>query len=379
MVFSSSAPLRVAIVTNIPTPYRLPVFEALADDPRLELKVFFCSGREPDRKWDLRGARFKQVYLREKFVNYRDRFIHFNPDVWGALRLFCPNVVITCGFNPTYLLAYVYARWYGVKHVTMTDGTLESEEKLSGFHRWLRCRVFAGTHSFIGASEGSFDLYRTYGIDEADLYKSHLCANNEAFYTAPTIEKRYDFIFCGRFVAVKNPLFALEVAKQVGIRLGRKIVVAFVGSGELEAEMRAAAAMTLEVEAVFPGFARQDELPQLYASARIFLFPTQWDPWGVVANEACAAGLPILVTPVAGSARELVRDGESGFVLPLDLDRWVDAASTLLTDHELYLRFSNCSREQVGEYTYENAAKGIRDAVQSALGRNNQFSSTGQK
>jgi glycosyltransferase involved in cell wall biosynthesis len=156
----------------------------------------------------------------------------------------------------------------------------------------------------------------------------------------------------------------------VARRMGRRIAVAFVGSGEMEGEMRAAAAaMPAEVEAVFPGFARQDQLPQLYGSARIFMFPTRWDPWGVVANEACAAGLPILVTPVAGAAKELVRDGENGFVLSLDLDRWVDAATTLLTDHDLYARFSMRSRELVGEYNYENAAHGIKNAVLAAVGR----------
>ncbi len=360
--------IRVAMVVNIPAPYRQSVFEVLAADAQIELKVIFCSRREPDREWDLRSARFEQVYLRERFITYHGRFIHANPDVWGALRLFRPEVVITGGFNPTHLLAYVYARRHGAKHVAGTDGTLDSEKTLSWLHRWVRRRVYAGTQAFIGASNGSFDLYRAYGIDETRLFKSHLCANNTAFFAAPAVEKSYDFIFCGRFAEVKNPLFALEVARQVAIRLGRKISMAFVGSGEMEGEIRAIAAATSEVEAAFPGFARQDELPQLYGGARIFMFPTRWEPWGVVANEACASGLPVLITPVAGSAGELVRDGENGFVLPLDSNRWVDAAITLLTDHDLYARFSMRSRELVGEYTYENAAHGIRNAVLSAVG-----------
>jgi glycosyltransferase involved in cell wall biosynthesis len=369
MEFTSSVPLRVVIVTNIPAPYRLPVYEALAADQQIELKVIFCSGREPDRKWDLCEARFEQVHLRERFISYRGRFIHFNPEVWSALRSFRPAVVITTGFNPTHLLAYAYARWHGAKHIAMTDGTLDSEKKLSSIHRWVRRKVFAGTQSFIGASKGSFELYRAYGIDEARLFKSHLCANNATYFAAPVFEKCYDFIFCGRFVAVKSPLFVLEVARQVARRLGRRISVIFVGSGEMESEMRSVAEnMSAEVAAVFPGFARQDELPELYGSARIFMFPTQWDPWGVVANEACAAGLPILVTPLAGAAGELVLDGENGFVLPLDLESWVDSATNLLTDHDLYAKFSQRSRELVGEYTYENAALGIRNAVLAAVG-----------
>ncbi len=370
MPMKSSGACRVAIVTNIPAPYRLPVYEVLAADPQIELKVFFCSGREPDRSWDLREARFDQVYLRERFISYRGRFIHFNPDVWSELDSYRPEVVITTGFNPTHLFAYLYARTFGLKHVAMTDGTLKSEEKLSGIHRWIRRRVFSGTQAFIGASDGAFDLYRSYGIGEDRIFKSHLCANNAAFFSASDIEKKYDFIFCGRFVDVKNPLFVLEVARQVARYLERRIVVAFVGSGEMEAGMRAlAATMSAEVEAIFTGFARQDELPTLYGAARIFMFPTQWDPWGVVANEACASGLPVLVTPFAGAAGELVRNGQNGYVLPLEPASWVNASANLLTNDDLYARFSQRSCELVGEYSYENAALGIRNAALAAAGR----------
>lgn len=359
--------LRVALVTNIPAPYRLPVFELLAADPQITLKVIYCSGREPDREWDLDATHFEQLHLRERFVSYRGRFIHINPDVWGALRLFRPDVVITTGFNPTHLLAFAYARALGVRHVAMTDGTYKSEIKLTPIHRWVRRRVYAGTQAFIGASDGAFELYRSYGIDTNRIYKSHLCASNAAFFNIPPVEKRFDFIFCGRFVAIKNPLFVLEVAKRVAKQLGRRMSVIFVGSGELEDEMRAAAVAADDVESVFAGFARQDELPMHYGSARILIFPTQWDPWGVVANEACAAGLPVLVTPDAGSAVELIRDGENGYVMSLDVQQWTDASVRLLSNGDLYDLMSARSRELVEEYSFENAAAGIANAVRASV------------
>ncbi|MDO8294133.1 MAG: glycosyltransferase family 4 protein [Gallionella sp.] len=369
------AQLRVAMVTNIPVPYRLPVFEHVASAPGIEFCAFFCSGREPDREWDLAVSRFKQVFLREKFINFRGRFIHVNLDLWGKLRAFRPDVVITTGFNPTHLLAYVYARLHRARHIAMTDGTYQSETKLSSIHRWVRQRVYAGTQAFIGASDGSFALFRRYGIEPRRMFKSHLCANNVAFFNAPPVEKRFDFIFCGRFVAVKNPLFAIEVARCVSQRLGRKVSILFVGSGEMEPEMRAAsAAVTQQVESVFAGFSRQDELPQLYGSARILLFPTQWDPWGVVANEACAAGLPILVSPVAGSAGELIRDRENGFVLPLDIQQWTDANVRLLSDIDLYESMSARGRALVQEYSFENAAAGIVNAVRMSVANQDQKS-----
>ena len=358
--------LRVAIVPNAPAPYRHVVYELIASDPNVDLRVIFCSGREPDREWDLVDER-KHILLKERVFVVNGRFIHFNLDILSALRTFRPEVVITTGFNPTHLIAYAYSRWCGAHHVVMTDGTFLSEQKLSFIHRWVRKRIFSKTNVFIGASDGAFDLFRSYGITNNKMFKSHLCADNVAFFAEPVIQKKYDFIFCGRFVALKNPFFALKVAQKVAQRLGRPVSMIFVGSGELDQEIRAAAAAVQhEVRAVFSGFALQKQLPQRYRSARLFLFPTKWEPWGVVANEACAAGVPVLISDVAVSARELVRDGENGFVLPLVMDRWADAAVQILTNDDLYNRMSARCCELVKEYTYENAAKGIVLAINAA-------------
>lgn len=360
-------PIRLVIVTNIPAPYRLPVYALLAQEPDIDLHVVYCSGREPDREWNLSQAEFPHTFLNQSFVRFRGRFIHINHDIWSVLLALKPDIVVTTGFNPTHLLAYAWTRLHGARHVAMTDGTLESEAKLTPLHRWIRRHVYSQTAAFIGASDGAMRLYNTYGIDPGVMFKSHLCADNASFFKAPPQEKVYDFIFCGRFETVKNPFFALKVAQAVALKLGRRVSIVFVGSGGLEDKIRAhAQTIEAEVETVFAGFARQEALPAWYGASRIFLFPTEWDPWGVVANEACAAGVPVLVSEVAGSAGELVRDGENGFVMPLDLARWAEAAVRLLTDESLYAAMSESCRERVNEYSYANAAFGMAQAVRAA-------------
>ncbi len=367
LVCPSPRRMRVVIVTNIPAPYRLPVYALLAQEPDLDLHVVYCSGREPDREWNLGPAQFSQTFLNDSFVRYKGRFIHLNHDVWSVLQSLKPAIVVTTGFNPTHLMAYAWARLHGARHVAMTDGTLESEATLTALHRSIRRHVYAHTAAFIGASDGAMRLYRSYGIDSGVMFKSHLCADNELFFNAPPQAKVYDFMFCGRFGAVKSPFFALNVARAVARRLGRRVSIVFVGSGGLEDQIRAyAKTLEADVQTVFAGFARQEALPGWYGASRIFLFPTRWDPWGVVANEACAAGLPVLVTPAAGVAGELVRDGENGFVLPLDREQWAAAAVTLLTDDSLYAAMAARGRERVGEYCYEYAARGIAHAVRAA-------------
>lgn len=361
-------PLRAALVTNIPAPYRVPVLARLAAMPGIDLRVFFCSGREPDRQWNFPEFDFPHVFLRERFITWRGRFIHFNPDLWSQLTCFAPRVVITTGFNPTHLLGWWWARRNGSGHVAMTDGTLASESALLGrAHQAVRRRVYGRTQAFVGASEGSFNLYRSYGVDEAAMFKSHLCADNVAFAAAEARERSFDFIFCGRFVAGKLPLFAIDVAASAGRLLGRRTRLLLVGAGPLDVDARRRAGEAAgEVECIFAGFATQQELPHHYERARLMLFPTAGDTWGVVANEACAAGLPVVTSPQAGAAGELVRDGVNGRVLPLDAQTWAAAAAAILGDDSTWRWMSARSRELVAPYTYDNAAAGLAAAIAHA-------------
>ena len=363
--------LRIVLVTNHPPPFRIPIYNEVAHTPGIRLHAIFCSPREPNRQWDLPPMHFPHAFLKERFVQRGSNFIHNNPDVFRTLSQMQPDVIITTGFNPTHLYAFAYALVRGIPHVPMTDGTEFSEQVLSRLHKTIRRFVYARSQAFIAASHGGLRLYTNYGIAASRCFQSCLCADNEAFsQPAPALpaDKRYDLIFCGRMVQEKNPIFTLEVAAAAARRLGRRVSLLFVGTGEQDDEVRRESARQAEwVDVGFHGHASQQELPELYASARIFMFPTVHDAWGVVANEACASGLPIIVSPKAGVAGELVVDGENGFVCDLDHATWTERVVLLLTNDALHERFSRRSLDIVGHYTFKHAANGIIDACHRAI------------
>jgi glycosyltransferase involved in cell wall biosynthesis len=359
---------KIAFVTNVPAPYRIPIFNRLAQTPGFRFHAIFCCQREPNRTWSLPPMGFEHTFLRERFSTVNNRYIHNNLDVIPALKRLSPDLIITDGFNPTHLYAFGYAIAKKVSHITMTDGTFDSEKSLSTLHRLVRRFVYRRTGAFLSASMGGKKLYESYGIPENRCFRSCLCVDNLAFLPeAEKEQKQFDFIFCGRIESVKNPVFAQNVAIEVANKLKRRVKLLFVGSGSLEPTLKKMADMYPEqLEVTFNGFATQEELPALYRSARIFIFPTLWDPWGVVVNEACAAGLPILVSPHAGAAGELVLNGENGFVCDLDVNRWVEHATLLLTQPKIYRKFSDRSRSLVSKYTFEDASSGILTACRYA-------------
>lgn len=363
--------LRLSLVSNELPPYRIPFFEALQNMPGIALQVLFCTRREPNRLWELPPLEFGHVFLRENIFTVGGRYIHSNPGVIAELRKFAPHVVVTGGFNPTHLYAFAYALATRLPHVPMTDGTDVSEQGLSRVHRAVRRLVYGRSKAFVFASEGGRRLFESYGVPADACFKSCLCVDNEAFSPhGEELRKEFDFLFCGRIEPVKNPLFALDVALATARRLGRSVSILFVGAGVQEDELRARAAQHPElVQAGFRGFTAHGDLPTVYRSARVFLFPSLWDPWGVVANEACAAGLPVLVSPEPGVASELVVDGKNGFVCKLEVEDWAERASVLLTQPAVWQRFSRNSLEAVNDYTYANAAAGLVAACRHAVER----------
>jgi glycosyltransferase involved in cell wall biosynthesis len=285
-------------------------------------------------------------------------------------------VIINDGFNPTHLLSFLYAVINKIPHIPMTDGTDLSEKNFSFIHKLIRKIIYKRSASFISAAQGGKRLYASYGIPEKSCFLSCLCVDNEKFQTNQlSTTKIFDFIFCSRLEKEKNPEFAVQVAYLTASRLGKKCSLLFVGSGSLEASLKKLALQYKEsLEIIFHGFATQNELPALYRSAKLFLFPTQADVWGIVVNEACAAGLPIITTPYAGVVNELVINNKNGYVRDLNAHAWVNCATELLSNPTLYANFSQHSLTLVAPYNFITASDGIKRAILHAM-RKSQFSS----
>ena len=169
----------------------------------------------------------------------------------------------------------------------------------------------------------------------------------------------------GPFIERKLPHFFVDVVER--LQQDKPDVSALlIGDGPLRAGvLQRLDALGVRYSA--PGFLGRDAIPAAYGSARIFLFPTKLDAYGVVANEALAVGLPIIANEEPGAVGEVILDGETGFVLPLDAGAWARAAGRLLGDEALYRRLCDRGIGLIQRYTPEAAAQGLVAAFRHAL------------
>jgi glycosyltransferase involved in cell wall biosynthesis len=86
-----------------------------------------------------------------------------------------------------------------------------------------------------------------------------------------------------------------------------------VGDGPLRPEVEEMI-RGIEDKLCLPGYAPYSDLPKYYALADVFVHPAQSEPWGVSVNEAMACGVPVVLSSGVGAAKDLVIEGETGFV-----------------------------------------------------------------
>ena len=353
--------ITIALITNSPAPYREKLHELIGERFKNTYTVIYCAEKEADREWKFNPGNYRKIFLSK----YNKSTVHNNLNVWEQLKKINPDLVITNGFYPTMLYAFIWSMLNRKRHLLYTDGTLKSEKHLSIIHRLFRKIVFSQTKAFIGVSEGSRALFKSYNIDNSLFFRSYLCVDNSQFKRTTYVEKKYELMFCARFIDLKMPFFFIEIAKQVKENLGYCRVL-ILGSGVLKEEMF----QKLEqygIEYDYPGFVESKNLPEYYAKAKIFLFPTKNDTWGVVANEAMAAGLPVITCENAGVAHDLVIHDQTGYILPVETDIWAEKAVSILKDQDLYERLSENAFQHVQQYNFQNAANGFIKAIRSSV------------
>jgi len=357
--------MKVTLITNIPAPYRIPIMNRVAERFGGAFCVYYCASKEPNRMWKLQELKHPHYFLKQRMIRFKGRYIHINFDVWKYLSLFKPDVVVTGGFNPTMLLGWLYTVIYRKKHVPMTDGWLKSEANLSQLHFFIRKIVYKYSNAFVGASKHTMSMFEHYDIPKEKIFQSQLCVDNKKFGQFLGAKKEYDIMFSGQFIDRKMPFFFLEVAKKLkGSK--RDLKVLLIGSGPLQNGVLRELNQN-KINYDFLGFVQPDDLPKYYASGKLLLFPTQSDPWGIVANEACAVGTPVITCDNAGVANDLIIDGVTGFVLPLKSDLWVKKILELLDKKDLYDKISKGAIEKVQEYNFDVAAEGFIKACEKSL------------
>jgi glycosyltransferase involved in cell wall biosynthesis len=110
-------------------------------------------------------------------------------------------------------------------------------------------------------------------------------------------------------------------------------------------------------ELVSVGAVRHDRMPAFWNSLSIAVVPSHYEPFGLVALEAMACGIPVVAAAVGG-LKEIVQDGESGLLVPPgDSTALAQAVVTLLADEPLRRRLAEGARRRAEMFSIERRSR----------------------
>ena len=306
--------MRVALLTEIPAPYRIPLFNALAD--RIDFRALFLARADPRRpfyepyrdEW-----RFDHGFLPGRGLRRAGRWLVFNRSVLRELRRFEPDAVAVGGWNqPAFWEALAYCRVRRIPVLVWVESTARDTRSEARPLRLARRAMIAAAAGFFVPGRASAEYLQSFGVADKRIAIAPNAIDTAIFGEGANTAREgrapesCTFLYVGRL----DPEKGLDVLLRAFEHVPGRLVV--VGSGSEERRLRAVASERVR----FLGPLDRDELVAWYAAADAFVLPSRSEPWGIVLNEAAAAGLPLVATEEVGAAHDLIEEGVNGFRVP---------------------------------------------------------------
>jgi glycosyltransferase involved in cell wall biosynthesis len=363
---------RVVYWNNIPAPYMVERFDALARRGNLDFEAWFSARTESDRSWKVDESewQFRYRYLPSVELG---RSASALPA--PLLRGRAPDALVSLYAGADFLIGSTLARRRGARIAFWVEVTYDAWVKRRRWKEAVKARILPAADGILTAGGDGHSFARRYGVSDDRIHHvPHVVDFERLARGARLAEAERDrlraelgvrgvtFVYVGRLWAGKGLRYLLDAFVRLEAQDVGEVSLLFVGDGSDEDELRGRARAQGLRNVVFCGFQGEDVLPRLYAASDVFVFPTLGDPFGMVVLEAMACGLPVIATTAAGEISDRVVEGLNGFlVAPGSSDQLLERMAVLARDTDV--------REAMGAASVGKVAGQSPDAWAEAFER----------
>lgn len=377
---------RLVIVTEIISPYRIPLFNALAEHPDVDLHVIFLAETDPTlRQWRVykEEIRFSYQVLPSWRKQVGRHNVLLNRGIGAALAGAAPKAILCGGYN--YVASWqslCWARQRNVPFLLWSESNLYEMRRHNGLTELLKSEFVSRCAAFVVPGTWGREYLQVHKVNEEVIFTAPNAVDNDFFSCQATIVRqnpasflrelglpdRY-FLFVGRLVREKGVFELLSAYEELDEQVRCHVGLVFVGDGSCRADLQQRAASISTGLIKFSGFAHREELAAYYALAEMLILPTYSDTWGLVVNEAMACGLPVILSRAAGCNPDLVKENWNGLsIAPRDVPSLTLAMHKLATDADLRVTMGSHSCELISRYSPKEWSNSIAGALRMTVG-----------
>jgi len=235
-----------------------------------------------------------------------------------------PDVVLSTGLGGASLLAWLYCVLTQTPLILWSEEVPQRAAGVPAVLRWLRRFLVKRGDGFLAWGEQAERYLLDLGAERQNIVRCFQAVDNDWWRSQASSIDRDEIRRREGFIGKKVVFYADEInrAKGVGYFLdawarvqndgqeSRILLLAGAGPEKEELESEAAEA---EVPGVrFLGAIDSSRMVEFYVASDLFVFPSLYDVWGLVVNEAMAVGVPVLCSRLAGCGTELSEEGLTG-------------------------------------------------------------------
>lgn len=356
--------MKLAFITNIPSPYRVDFFNELGK--YCDLTVYFekDTSDERDESWKNR-----------KFINFKGVFLKgVRSDVDKALsfeickyvkRNIYDHIIVSNPATPTGIVSILYFKLKKIPYWIEGDGGFAKNGK--GLKEKLKRFLFKGAKGCFSTSNEHDRYYKIYGVNDKKIFRYPFTSlyskdiretpcsfeEKEAIKRELGITEEKHILTVGQFIFRKGFDILLEAANDLPKSLG----IYFVGGTPTTEYEEIKKIKNLE-NVHFVPYVDKETLKKWYAGAELMVLPTREDIWGLVVNEAMAQALPVITTDRCIAGLELVENGKNGYIVPVNEPQSIDfSVMTILNNPQLHQSMKYNSLKKIRNYTFENMVR----------------------
>ena len=296
-----------------------------------------------------------------------------------------PEVVFVPGWSMVEALAAImWCISHAVPAVIMSESNRIDSPRLWYEEKLKRRIVGLAAAALVGGTPQA-EYVKELGMPEELIFTGYDVVDNDHFavnadaarHLAVGVREKHQLpqhylLCCARLVEKKN-LSRLIKAFRISIdrATAHDLHLVIVGPGPLEAELLSLVeTLHLAGRVHLKGAKSYDDMPAFYGLAEAMILPSTTEQWGLVVNEAMAAGLPVLVSERCGSSFDLVREGRNGFTFdPYDVQAIAEAIERITAPGCDRLAMGRESRQIIAGWGLDRFAAGFEAAAKAALAR----------
>ncbi len=307
---------------------------------------------------------------REEVNNY-----YLLPKLYSFLTKIKPDVVLIAGYFESAMIATLFwSLWHGKLPILLSE-TTETDFSRSWWRETLKRRLITSYKSALVGGKPQKRYLMKLGIPEEAIFSGYDVVGNDVFHPdkikslAPPLENPY-FLTINRFIPKKNlPFLISAYANYRQIAKGKVWDLVLCGDGEMRSQIEQQIdKLGLNQYIHLTGFLQQKEMLPYFAHAGCFIHASTHEQWGLVVNEAMAAGLPVLVSNRCGCFEDLVVEGINGFGFdPYNNQQLTNLMHKISSDEIDLEQLRQAAWQHIQKFSPDYFAEGLIQAIEYAL------------